>query len=634
MTYRLLDQIQSPQDIKGLSHQELAILAEDIRADIIAACSQGGGHLAPSLGAVEIILAAHRRLDCPRDKIVFDVGHQAYAHKLITGRSDRFYTLRAFEGLSGFPKVKESPYDAHDSGHASDSLATALGYAIARDLDGDDYKILTVIGDAAMSGGMALEALNQIGSLQKRMIIILNDNEMSISPSVGAFSNSLARIRSDRRYRMAHDKVREMLASAPAILEDKPAHLGSKIKDAIKQFVLPGMFFEEWGITYFGPVNGHDIALLEDTIDHALLMDGPVLIHAVTQKGKGFEPAERNPQKFHGVGPFDPKTGEVHAKPSAAPAYTKVFAGALIDKATQDADIVAITAAMPSGTGLDAFEQAFPDRFLDVGIAEECAVTTASGLALAGKKPVVAIYSTFLQRAFDQIVTNVCLEDLPVIFAVDRAGLVGEDGPTHHGIFDMAYLRCMPGMHILAPSNERELVGALHTALALHAPVALRFPRGSGEGVSLDDEVSCFELGKAGSSTHGDNVQILAVGRMVGVARDAAALLSQDGLSVGVTDMRWVKPLDVEAVRSATQARLIVTLEEGTTRGGFGSAVLETLAAQCEERPPVLTIGIDDCYVEQGSVSQLLSSVGLDAASVAHRIAQRCKELDLRGDLT
>lgn len=620
MTFRLLDNIQSPRDIKGLSYSELKILAEDIRAEIIAACSQGGGHLAPSLGAVEIILAAHRRLDCPRDKIIFDVGHQAYAHKLITGRSERFCTLRAFEGLSGFPKVKESPYDAHDSGHASDSLATALGYAMARDLDGDDYKILTIIGDAAMSGGMALEALNEIGSLQKKMVIILNDNEMSISPSVGAFANSLARIRSDRRYRMAHDKVREVLAAAPAILEDKPAHLGSKIKDAVKQFVLPSMFFEEWGITYFGPVNGHDLSLLEDTIDHAMLMDGPVLIHAVTQKGKGFEPAERNPQKFHGVGPFDPQTGEVLAKKSTTPSYTQIFAHALISEAHQDTDIVAITAAMPSGTGLDAFEQAFPQRFLDVGIAEECAVTTASGLALAGKKPVVAIYSTFLQRAFDQIVTNVCLEDLPVVFAVDRAGLVGEDGPTHHGIFDMAYLRCMPGMHIIAPSDGDELISALHTAVHLNAPVAVRFPRGNVSSEPKNLAPINFEVGKAGSSTAGADVQILAVGRMVGVAHEAAQILSDQGMDVGVTDMRWVKPIDEDAVLEATRARLVVTLEEGTTKGGFGSAVLESLASRQNLACSILQLGIDDRYVEQGGVQQLLAEVGLDGPQVAERI--------------
>ncbi len=630
MVNHLLDSISSPQDLKNLSHPQLRILAEDLRAEMIAATSQVGGHLAPSLGCVEIILAAHRLMNCPKDKLLFDVGHQAYAHKLLTGRRDAFFSLRQYKGISGFPKRKESPYDVHDSGHASDSLATALGLALARDLDGEDYRILTVIGDASITGGLAFEALNQIGSLKKRMVIVLNDNEMSISPTVGAFTHYLSQLRADQRY----IRTRKTLSNA---IENIP-HVGETLmrgayaaRESVKQALVPGMFFEELGIKYFGPIDGHNISVLEESMAAAFEMDGPVLIHAVTKKGRGFLPAEDDPMQFHGTPPFDAmgKPAKTTSAGKKKPiSYTSAFSQQLIKEAHLNTDIVAITAAMPSGTGLDAFEKVYPRRFLDVGIAEECAVTTASGLAIGGKLPVVAIYSTFLQRGFDEIVTNVCEPNLHVVFAVDRAGLVGEDGPTHHGAFDMSWLRCMPNMRILVPSDEAELSDAVHTAIGMRGPVAIRFPRGSAQGVALSHERTKLVPGVARKLlvTKPDDagaeqlrVALLGIGRMAYVAKAAAQALEVEGIACTVYDARWLKPIDHDMVADAASHDLIVTVEEGNVMGGFSAAVLESLADQGLVAP-VERCGIDDVFVEQGAIQDLLAECGLTAEQVADRV--------------
>ncbi len=647
---RILDGVSSPADIKGLSYAQLNELAAELRGEIIAVCASNGGHLASSLGAVEIVLAAHRMLDCPHDKLVFDVGHQAYAHKLLTGRLDRFQTLRQSGGISGFPKITESPYDAHDSGHASDSLSTALGYALARDLRGGDETIVAVIGDASISGGLALEALNTIGQGKTKVIVILNDNEMSISRNVGALSLYLGRLRTSNLYTAARDQVERSLSSTGAlgrVLVDA----GEAAKRSVKHLVVPGMLFEEFGFTYIGPINGHGIADIEDAIASAKQVNGPVLIHAVTRKGAGYPPAEERPELFHGVGPFDIATGRTTASPSSAPSYTKVFSDALIAEAIASPDVVAISAAMLSGTGLDAFARRFPSRCIDVGIAEANAVVIASGMALAGLMPVVAIYSTFLQRAYDEIVINVALQGLHVVFAVDRAGVVGADGPTHHGLFDIAFLRSIPNMRILAPSDEAELSDALHTAIALDGPVAVRYPRGTGEGVPIPRKRTRWETGVSivrrepaapahegaadgddalaapcRPSTDPVDVEMLALGHLVPMALKAADLLARQGLRVRVTDMRWVKPLDEVAVGRAAAASLVVTVEEGVIAGGFGSAVLESLSARGSV-PRTLLLGLPDRFVGQGKPADLLAGAGLSPEGIALRVSQALDDL-------
>lgn len=621
----LLDRIADPADVKRLGRAELGQLACELRAEMIAATSLNGGHLAPSLGAVEIILAAYRTLDLPKDKLLFDVGHQAYAHKLLTGRLPGFAKLRHAGGVSGFTRREESPFDVHDAGHASDSLATALGLAIARDLGASDARIMTVIGDASIVGGLAMEALNNIGQMHRgRFVIVLNDNEMSISRSVGAIASYLASIRTSQRYRTVRDSVEETMNSSGPIGAGL-MRLGNLAKASTKQLFVPGMLFEEMGLSYLGPIDGHDVETLQETMERAFHMDEPVIIHAVTRKGKGYEPAERNPELFHGVGPFDLATGEVVKKPAAAPSFTQAFSRELVARAQADPDVVAITAAMPGGTGLDAFARAFPERFFDVGIAEECAVTMAGGLAIGGKKPVVAIYSTFLQRAFDEISTNVCLPNLHVVFAVDRAGLVGPDGATHHGALDLSYLRMLPNMAVIAPSDEAELARALRTALAMEGPVALRYPRGEGHGVEPAAAGEGLPM-QARTLRAGGTVRILAVGGMVWTALAAAEELAGRGIDCGVVDMRWVKPLDRAAVRDACGCELVVTLEDNVLAGGFGSAVLEAIE---QERlgAPVLRLGLPDAYVGHGSVDELYAELGLDGAGVAASIEARLAEL-------
>ena len=624
----LLERIARPSDVKRLSCAELAQLADDVRAEMIAATSLNGGHLAPSLGAVEIILAAYRTLDLPKDKLLFDVGHQAYAHKLLTGRQAGFAKLRRKGGVSGFTRREESPFDVHDAGHASDSLATALGLAIGRDLDGSDARIMAIIGDASIAGGLSMEALNYIGQTHpSRFVIVLNDNEMSISRSVGAISSYLASIRTNQRYRSVRDSVEEALTNSGPIGAGL-MKLGNLAKASTKQLLVPGMLFEEMGISYLGPIDGHDIDGMQETMERAFGMGKPVIIHAVTRKGKGYEPAERNPELFHGVGPFELATGEVVKKPASAPSYTQAFSQALIAEARADERIVAISAAMLGGTGLAAFKREFPRLCFDVGIAEECAVTMAGGLAIEGKRPIVAIYSTFLQRAFDEISTNVCLPNLPVTFAVDRAGLVGQDGATHHGAFDLAYLRQLPNMRVAAPSDEAELAGALHAALACEGPVAVRYPRGSAHGAQMPSSAAaCEALPFEGRVLReGHDACVLAVGKMVWTACEAADALAARGISCGVVDMRWVKPVDEAAVRRACGCELVVTLEDGVLAGGFGSAVLETMA-DAGLSAPVLRLGLPDAYVGHGSVDELYAELGLDAAGVARGIEARLAAL-------
>ncbi len=624
---RILDMISSPADLKLLSNEELSILAGEIRQEIVATTSKTGGHVASSLGAVEIILALHAELDCPADKIVFDVGHQAYAHKLVTGRLEGFDTLRTYGGVSGFPKPTESPYDVHFSGHASDSLSVALGLAQARDMAGTDEKVVALIGDASLSGGMAFEALNNIGQAQTPMVVILNDNEMSISHNVGALMKHLGSMRASAQYRQARDNVQEHLESSGP-MGKAITSLGRNMKESLKQFVIPhSMIFEQLGIVCTTPLDGHDIGQLREMLRTVLNADGPVLMHVVTRKGEGYAPARSNPEKFHGIAPYDIATGEVvkSGKPSA-PKYTNVFGDALVQEAKVDDRIVAITAAMKGGTGLDAFAEQFPDRFIDTGIAEEHAVGFAGGLAAGGRKPVVAIYSTFLQRAIDQMTINVALPNLDVVFAIDRAGVVGADGPTHHGVFDLVYARMIPNMRVLAPSDEAELMHALHTALKLGGPFAIRYPRGEGEGVTLPFAPEVLPEGRSRVMRDGDDVAILAFGRMVAQACKAADLLEQQGISARVVDMRWVKPLDCDAIRAAAETKLVITVEEGVIAGGAGEGVLGEMA-RMGLHTPALNLGIADEFVTQGSVSLLLRDLGLDGEGIAKAVKARYGEL-------
>ncbi len=621
---RILDAIAAPTDLAVLTDEELTILAREIREEIIDVTSHVGGHVASSLGAVETILAVHSLIESPHDRFVFDVGHQAYAHKLITGRIEEFSTLRQFGGISGFTRPEESPHDVHPSGHASDSLSIACGLALARDVRGTDEKIVALIGDAALAGGMAFEALNTIGQLQTPILIILNDNEMSISRSAGALMTHLGSVRASERYRRTRDVMQtrlEQSGSAGRAL----VSFGRNVKDSMKQFLLPqAMIFEKLGILCTAPIDGHDIATLRFVLRSVLETDAPVLVHVVTQKGAGYEPAMRDPERFHGVTPYCAKTGASvkQATSISTPAsFTKVFGEALVREARHDADIMAITAAMKGGTGLSAFAKEFPDRFIDVGIAEGHAVGLGVGLALGGKKPVVAIYSTFLQRALDQIIIDAALPEVNLVLCVDRGGIVGEDGATHQGIFDMVYLRMIPHMRLLAPSNEAELASALHTALTLGGPFAIRYPRGAAAGIQVPDEPELLDMGKAHEVRKGTDLAILAFGKEVGFALEAARELAHEGLEVRVVDMRWVKPLDAEAVKAAAKTGFVVTVEEGVLAGGAGSAVLEELARQ-DLHPSVLRLGIDDMFVAHGAQGIVRKTMGLDGAGIAQSIRE------------
>ncbi len=618
---RILDAINSPDDLKVLDNEELAILAAEIRQEIVATTAVTGGHVASSLGAVDIIVALESLLDMPRDRVVFDVGHQAYAHKLLTGRREAFRTLRAYGGISGFTKPSESPFDAHPSGHASDSLSVATGLAKARQLKGTNEKVVALIGDASLAGGMAFEALNYMGNEQLPLVVILNDNEMSISRNVGALMKHLGNIRANSHYREAREGLQAAMEQGGPAARGLLG-FGKNMKESLKQMVIPHtMIYESLGIVCTAPVDGHNIAELRDILSLVLEMDGPALVHVVTRKGEGYEPARRDPESFHGTGPYDIATGTSLKAPAKHPTYTEVFGQAMVDEAVRDGDVVAITAAMTGGTGLKALAAEFSDRFVDVGIAEEQAVGMASGLAAGGKKPVVALYSTFMQRAVDQLIIDCALPDANVVFALDRAGLVGDDGPTHHGVFDMVYMRMVPNVRMLAPSDEAELVHALHTALALEGPVALRYPRGAAEGAPLPEAPQVLEVGKARTVREGDDVALLAFGRMVGQAREAAELLAAQGIQARVVDMCWVKPLDEEAIAAAAATRLVVTVEEGVVAGGAGEGVLEVLARQ-GATVPAITLGIPDRFIPQGPVSQLFADLGLDGEGIAKTVRE------------
>lgn len=617
---RILDSISSPCDLKELSLEELDVLAAEIRRELIDTISQTGGHLGPNLGVVELTIGIHNALNCPTDVVAFDVGHQSYVHKLLTGRLNDFSAVRCYSGLSGFPNRKESEFDLFGSGHASDSLSIALGYALARDAKGESGEVLAMIGDGSLTGGMAWEALMHIGHTQTKMIIVINDNEMSITKNVGALSLYLGRIRMDKLYWGTRETVFNQVRKRGSIGE-KLVDVGKQVRESFKQLVVPGMLFEELGLKYMGPIDGHDIKQVSRAVELAKGANGPVIIHAVTRKGEGYQPAVDRPDAFHGIGAFDIATGKPIST-ATHPAYTKVFSKAILKEAATNPDIHAITAAMAPGTGLDAFAEKYPERFHDVGIAEGHAVGLAAGLAFGGKTPVVAIYSTFLQRAYDQIIGDVALQDAHVVFALDRGGFVGDDGPTHHGLYDLTYLRSIPEMKILAPSNEDELCDALHTAIALDGPVALRYPRGEGVGAAIKDEPVMLELGKSTELKAGDEVAILAAGRLVAASLEAAELLEAEGISTRVVDMRWVKPVDAEAIARAAECKLIVSAEENIIRGGFGAAVAESLSEQ-GLNTPLLMCATPDEFACHGSMDLLLEIAGLDAASLAARIKAR-----------
>ncbi|MDI6799100.1 MAG: 1-deoxy-D-xylulose-5-phosphate synthase [Actinomycetota bacterium] len=627
---KILNKIESPKDLKSLSHQELKEIAAEIRDEMIRVVSVNGGHLAPSLGVVELTIGIHLALESPKDSIIFDVGHQAYVHKILTGRLKKFSTLRRHGGLSGFPKRAESEHDIFDTGHASNSISVALGIAEAKRMKGEAGTTLAVIGDGSLTGGMAYEGLNQAGHLKTPMIVILNDNGMSIARNVGAFSSYLARIRFDPtlykiREEMEH-KVIKMIKTIPGV-GSKISSIAEGLKESLKHILVPGMIFEELGWKYIGPIDGHDAELVASTIRIAKEIGAPVVIHCLTKKGKGYPFAENHPERFHGTGPFEIDTGEVIK--SAKKTYTEVFGEALLEIAESDERLVAITAAMPAGTGLDVFAKRFPARFYDVGIAEQHAVTFASGLALEGYLPVVAIYSTFLQRSFDQIIQDVALQNLHVIFAIDRAGLVGEDGPTHHGVFDLSYLRQIPNMTIMSPKDEFELKDMIHFSTELSGAVAIRYPRGSSSGVKIKSASSKLRLGKAEVLRTGSGVAIIAVGRMVQPSLAAAKLLAAAGIDASVVNARFVKPLDEELyARLAKEHDLIVTVEENSIVGGFGSGVLEFFSERSIETP-FLKIALPDEFVEHGAVSILHAVVGLDCNGVTERISEKCEAMGI-----
>ncbi|MHB0975673.1 MAG: 1-deoxy-D-xylulose-5-phosphate synthase [Candidatus Aquicultorales bacterium] len=614
MTYSLLDAVKGPQDVKNLTPAQCKELAQEIRQKVIEVVAVNGGHLAPNLGVVELTIALHRALESPKDKIVWDVGHQSYVHKLLTGRGDRFDSLRQYKGLAGFPKRSESEHDTFDSGHASNSLSVALGLAEARDKKGNDEVIAAVIGDGALTGGIAFEALNQIGHLGTKVMVILNDNEMSIATNVGAVSHYLARLRLDPIYSRFRDGAEEGLKRIPVIGEHL-YEVGKHVKESMKALVVPGMLFEELGFRYIGPIDGHDVDELELNIRLAAQANKPVVLHVLTKKGSGYAPAELEPDRFHGTPPFERKNGKT--KPSkGVPTYTEVFSDSMVELAEKDERIVAITAAMPSGTGLDRFASLYPDRFYDVGIAEQHAVTFAAGLAIGGYLPVVAIYSTFLQRAYDQIIQDVTLQGLDVILAVDRGGVVGEDGPTHHGAFDLSYLRHIPGLTVMAPKDEGELRDMLHTAPTIGGAVAIRYPRDKGLGVDITGPPRILEKGRGEVLREGGDVCLMAVGRMVKRALEAAELLAEAGMETSVVNARFVKPLDEQLIGwAADNHKLVVTIEENSKLGGFGAGVLEVLSAGSFE-VKTLCLGLPDDFIAQGPMDRLLADVGLDASGI------------------
>ena len=613
----LLEQINGPEDLKKLTIRQANLLAKEIREFIIEKTSHTGGHLASNLGVVELTIGLFRALDLPKDKIIWDVGHQAYTHKILSGRKDDFDGLRQLGGISGFPKRSESPFDSFDTGHSSTSISAGLGMAQGRDILGEDYTVVSVIGDGALTGGMAYEALNNAAHLKKNFIIILNDNNMSISENVGGVSNYLNGIRTAAGYNRFKRGLETKLRKLPFAGEWLIEHL-KRTKDSLKGIVIPGMFFEEMGVTYLGPVNGHDVRAVERAVRDAKRLDHAVLIHVLTKKGKGYAPAEQHPEKFHGVEPFDIRTGKKLAA-SPLPSYTKVFSDKLCHLAKADPKIVAITAAMPDGTGLSQFKELYPERFFDVGIAEQHAVTSAAGMAAAGLHPVVAVYSSFLQRGFDQLVHDVCLQNLPVVFAVDRAGLVGSDGETHQGIFDLSYLSEIPNMTVMAPKNMWELEQMLEFAFSQDGPAAIRYPRGIAY-MGLKQYAAPIEYGRGELIYKGREIALLALGSMVSTAEHICAKLRPEGYELTLANARFAKPVDLELVEKlAASHEVIVTLEENVERGGFGQVVTGYVHAHFP-RVRVYNVTLPDNYVEHGDVSALRNMLGIDSDSIIEKL--------------
>ncbi|MCF8127230.1 MAG: 1-deoxy-D-xylulose-5-phosphate synthase [Deltaproteobacteria bacterium] len=624
---KLLDKIDSPADIKGFSLDQLQDLAEEVRWKIIETTSKTGGHLAPSLGTVELSIALHYVFDTPMDKIIWDVGHQSYTHKLLTGRRNQFHTLRTYGGISGFPKRAESPYDAFDTGHSSTSISAGLGISTAKCLKGEHRKVVSVIGDGSLTGGMAFEGLNQAGHTGKDLIVVLNDNAMSIAPNVGAFSSFLSRKMTGKRFVNFKKDLENFMKSLPGVGENI-LNFARKSEDSFLAFFTPGMMFEAFKFKYVGPIQGHRLDRLIETFRNTDNLEGPILIHVLTVKGKGYEFAEKDPAYFHGVGSFDIQTGAPPTKmPSkTVPSYTGVFGKTMMELAKRNDRLFAITAAMPEGTGLTAFSKEFPGRFLDVGIAEQHAVTFAAGLATEGFHPVVAIYSTFLQRAFDQIIHDVCLPNLPVVFALDRAGVVGEDGPTHHGLFDVSYLRSLPNMTIMAPKDENELRHMLFTALHHNGPVAIRYPRGSGLGVPLDDEFRQLPMGEIEILKDGKDLQVLALGSMVYPSLEAARALEADGISAGVMNCRFAKPMDKTIAAVAAPSGRLLVVEENVRMGGLGGGVLELFNDMSVRNIRVRRMGFPDLFVEQGPAGLLRKNLGLDVEGIVKEARDFCQK--------
>jgi 1-deoxy-D-xylulose-5-phosphate synthase len=613
---RLLSQIDSPDDLRKMRLMDLPPLAEEIREEIIRTVSKVGGHLASNLGVVELTLALHYVFDTPRDRLVWDVGHQTYAHKLITGRRQNFETLRQCGGICGFPRREESSYDAFGTGHSGTSISAALGMAQARCLKGESYKVIAVIGDGSMTAGLAFEGLNQAGAMDKDLIVVLNDNELSISPNVGALSSYLNRLMTGQLATRFRDEIKSFLKRLPAI-GDPAVKWVRYAEEAFKGFFLPGLLFEELGFKYVGPLPGHKIDDLVETLRNVRQLRGPILVHVITSKGKGYSPAEKDPVTFHGVGPFHPESGEIIKPKGGCLSYTEVFGQTMVKLGRENPCLIGITAAMPQGTGLDAFAAEFPDRFFDVGIAEQHGITFAAGLAAEGFIPVVAIYSTFMQRAYDQILHDVCLQKLPVVLALDRGGIVGADGPTHHGLFDFSYLRHIPNLVVMAPKDENELQHMLKTAARCGQPVSLRYPRGNGWGEVLDSELKELPIGKAEVLERGKDMAILAIGSTVRPALRAASMLRARSITVTVVNARFVKPLDGDLIASlAEETKCFLTVEENALQAGFGSAVLELLEEKHLTGITCKRLGIPDTFVEHGSQEILRHKYGIDAEGI------------------
>lgn len=616
----LLDQINQPGDLKRLSKEQLVPLSAEIRQFLIEKLAITGGHLASNLGVVELTLALHYYYNSPKDKMIFDVGHQAYVHKILTGRKNRFDTLRQYKGLCGFMKRAESEHDIWEAGHSSTSLSAAMGMALSRDLQGQDNRVVAVIGDGALTGGMALEALNHIGHEKRKLVVVLNDNEMSIAPNVGALHNYLCKIRSDRNYKKAKEEVEQLLKKIPAI-GGKLAKTAERMKDGFKYLVVSGVLFEEFGLKYFGPVDGHDIDKLLDIFQQADRIHGPVLVHVVTRKGKGYSPAEADSHKWHGTTPYKIESGQL-LKSVGTPNYTDIFSHALIELAEQDERIVAVTPAMPGGSGLLKFAQLYPNRMIDVGIAEQHAAAMCAAIAMEGMKPIFAVYSTFLQRAYDQVVHDICRQHANVIFAIDRAGFVGPDGETHHGVYDISYLRHIPNIVIMMPKDENELRHMLNTAVEYDdGPIAIRYPRIHVSGVPMEKEMRTIPIGTWETIHNGDSAAVLAIGPMVQEAEEAAERLRKEGIRLRVINARFIKPLDGEMLFQLKKERMpLIVLEEGCVAGGLGSAVLEWYAEHDIYDMRVKPVGIPDSFVEHGSIKEQRNEVGLTPERIVKEV--------------